>query len=66
MNKRKTLGFRPEYLGAACGRGNDGPLGMIVLRPIPEQDMEAVTFMFDRATLERMREDIDYLLSCPN
>ena len=53
--------FQPDYLGLNSGKADGKPVAIMSLRPMPGS-FESVNMMFNRATLERMKEDIEYIL----
>jgi hypothetical protein len=52
-----------EYLGIAGGDIAGKPIVTLTFRPSPEHNFTALNFVVNRATLERMQEDIAYVLS---
>lgn len=54
--------FESEYLGIAAGRVDGRALGILSVRPLARYSFKCKNFMFSRAQLERLREDIDALL----
>lgn len=51
-----------EYLGIAAGRTNGKPVGILTFRPQITAPA-LLNLMIPRAALERLREDIDFLLA---
>lgn len=60
--KEYVAGFRSEYLGVAAGKIGDIPFGMLNLRLNPKENFASLTVMFDRPALERIIEDLTFLL----
>lgn len=56
------VGSLAEYLAIAAGRTNGRPVGILTFRPQPTAPAP-LYLMVSRAALERLREDIDFLLA---
>lgn len=56
-----VVGNLSEYLGIAAGRVNDIPVGILTFRPHATSP-QPFNLMVSRAALERLCEDIDFLL----
>lgn len=57
-----VAGFHSEYLGATAGKIGVTPVAILNLRLHPKVSFECLTVMFDRPALERIVEDLTYLL----
>ena len=57
-----VVGFWSEYLASTVGKVGEIPVGMMSLRLNPKENYESLTIMLDRPSLERMVEDLTYLL----
>lgn len=57
-----VIGHIADYLGISAGKANGMPVGVLTFRPhvTPTQSQN---LMISRAALERLREDIDFLLA---
>ena len=60
--KQYAAGFRSEYLGATAGKIGETPVGILSFRLHPKVNFTSLTVMFDRPALERIIEDLTYLL----
>lgn len=61
--KEFVAGFRSEYLGASAAKLGSTPVGMLTLRLNPKENFQSLTVMLDRPALERLAEDVAYLLA---
>ena len=57
-----VVGNLSEYLAIAAGKVNGTPVGILTFRP-QFTAPQPVNLMISRASLERLREDIDFLLA---
>lgn len=57
-----VAGFRSDYLGISAGKTNGIPVGILTFRPHVTSP-QPQNLMISRAALERLREDIDFLLT---
>lgn len=55
------IGSLAEYLAIAAGKTNGTPVGILTFRPRSTAPAP-LNLMVSRAALERLREDIDFLL----
>jgi len=51
-----------DYLGISAGKANGIPVGVLTFRPHVTSP-QSQNLMISRAALERLREDIDFLLT---
>lgn len=56
------VGNISEYLAIAAGKVNGTPVGILTFRPRSTAPA-ALNLMISRSALERLREDIDFLLA---
>ena len=56
------VGNLSEYLAIAAGKTNGIPVGILTFRPRSTAP-QPLNLMISRAALERLREDIDFLLA---
>ena len=66
MKRNKPRQFKAteaEYLGIAAGEVNGRAIATLSLRPRPKQNFTALNLTLERPALERLREDIDFLLN---
>ena len=56
------VGNLSEYLAIAAGKINGNPVGILTFRPRSTAPAP-LNLMISRAALERLREDIDFLLA---
>ena len=56
------VGNVSEYLAIAAGKTNGIPVGILTFRPRSTAPLP-LNLMISRAALERLREDIDFLLA---
>ena len=57
-----VVGSLAEYLAIAAGKTNGTPVGILTFRPRSTAP-QPLNLMISRAALERLREDIDFLLA---
>lgn len=64
MARKRTFvaGFRSEFLGLTAGKVGRTPVGILNLRLNPTQNFQNLNVMLDRPGLERLVEDVTYLL----
>ena len=60
--KQYAAGFRSELLGVIAGKIGETPVGILSLRLNPKVNFSSLTVMFDRPALERIIDDLTYLL----
>jgi len=56
------VGTLAEYLGISAGKANGMPVGVMTFRP-HVTSLQSQNLIISRAALERLREDIDFLLA---
>ncbi len=54
-------GVKVELLSVTAGKVNETPVGILTVRPDPNS-LASIPLMFDRSALERLQEDIAYIL----
>ena len=57
-----VVGLHSDYLGISAGKANGMPVGVLTFRPHVTSH-QSQNLMISRAALERLREDIDFLLA---
>lgn len=60
-DKHIVAGSRSEFLGISAAKTANGPAGVLTFRT-EQTKLAPITLMVDRATLERLHEDIGFLL----
>ena len=58
-----VAGLPSEVLSVTGGCLNDTPVGIVTIRYNPHVNLSSISFMFDRSNLERLAEDIAYILN---
>ena len=57
-----VIGHVADYLGISAGKINGTPVGILTFRP-HVMSPQSQNLMISRAALERLREDIEFLLA---
>jgi len=57
-----VIGHIADYLGISAGKANGMPVGVLTFRPHVTSH-QSQNLIISRAHLERLREDIDFLLT---